>query len=213
MQTNPPSNRSNEPIRVAPLDQAGRVPVLPTSRPARQVRRKGPINPVYLLLITVVPLLLLGTMVWAAARLFPPPSRPQAGVMVKITPAAGLAAQIAVTWAKDAAAQRRDGDQVYVTGQVTNHSSTPIYGVYLKAFLYTPDGMGGQKLVGSGVGSAGGDLAPGATAPFTVTAQVNTGPVPKAGDPQPTPATFQTVDVQVDQLWLPTPTAPPAAKP
>jgi hypothetical protein len=46
MQPNRTPNRSNEPARITPLEQAGRMPVLPTSRPARVPRHRWPINPV-----------------------------------------------------------------------------------------------------------------------------------------------------------------------
>ena len=55
-----------------------------------------------------------------------------------------------------------------------------------------------------------GDIAPGATVPFTVTAQLSSAPGVKLGTPTPVPLDFTTVDVQVDTVWLNTPTPVPA---
>ncbi len=201
------ANRANTVARVTPLEQASGMPALPTSRPQREGRATGPINPVYIALITLVPLAILATMLFASVKLFPPPDRVLPGVPVKITPISDLAPQIALTYsqAKDGT-HRREGDKVYISGQVKNNSDRTIFGVYLKAFLYRPDELGGQALVGSGIGNAAGDVASGATSPFTITAQLAVGPVPiKAGTPAP-PTDYQTVNIQVDQVWGPTPT-------
>ncbi|MGI8588176.1 MAG: hypothetical protein ACR2M0_10890 [Chloroflexia bacterium] len=204
--------RANTPARVTPLEQASRIPLLPTSRPARARRRTGPLNPVYLLLVTVVPLTILAVMVWAASGQYASLGKPQPGVVVVLTPAADVASRISLTYPKDTASQQRQGDIVTINGQAKNNSSAKLRGVYLKAFLYRPDAHGGQELVGNGVGSTGGELLPGAAAPFTVTAQLSGGPAPsKPGTPPVPPKDFQTVNVQVDQVWIdPTPT--PAAK-
>ena len=200
------AQRSNVPVRLEdpagpPAAPPAGVPVMPTARPRRAARRRGPINPIYLLLVTVVPLVLLGVMVWAAAAQYTPPSRPEPQALIIITPVADLAPQIALTYNPDAAAATRDGDQVLVSGQVKNNTSLVVHGVYLKAFLYRPDGLGGQEAVGSGVGNAVGDIAPGASAPFTVTAQLSRGPGVKLGTPTPLPQDFKTVQIFVDQVW------------
>src|SRR5947209_7294126 len=85
------ANRSNELPRVSPLQQASGMPLLPTSRPARARRRSGPINPIYLLLVTVLPLAILGSMVWAAAGLFPHAEQARPFAVAVITPASDLA--------------------------------------------------------------------------------------------------------------------------
>jgi hypothetical protein len=207
MQPNRTPNRSNEPARITPLEQAGRMPVLPTSRPARVPRHRGPINPVYIVLITVVPLAMLATMVWAAAGMFPrDETAGQAAAMIQISPTAEVATKLQLQYSKDAASQRREGDQVYITGQLTNTSNEVVHGAFLKAFLYAP----GPVVVGSGIGNAVGDIAPGATVPFTVTAQLSSAPGVTLGTPTPPPLDFTTVDVQVDTVWLNTPTPVPA---
>ena len=207
MQPNRTPNRSNEPVRITPLDQTGSVPVLPTSRPARVARRRGPINPVYIVLITVVPLAMLATMVWAAAGMFPhDETTGQAAAMIQITPTAEVATKLQLKYNKDAAGQRREGAMVYITGQLTNTSNEVVHGAFLKGFLYAP----GPTVVGSGIGNAVGDIAPGATVPFTVTAQLSSAPGVKLGTPTPVALDFTTVDVQVDTVWLNTPTPVPA---
>jgi hypothetical protein len=203
------ANRSNQPTPAGAYAPAGGVPMLPTSRPMRRERRRGPINPVYIVLITVVPLAMLATMVWAAAVLFAAPNQNQPAAMIRITPAAADASQIALTYQQDAAAQRREGDQVYISGTAKNNSNMTINNVFLKAFLYRKGANGGAELAGSGVGNSGGPLAPGATAPFTVTAQLAAGPGVKIGTPTPAPQDFETVQVLVDQVWIPTPAATP----
>jgi hypothetical protein len=129
--------------------------------------------------------------------------------MIVITPAAGDASQIQLTYAQDAASQQRDGDKVYISGTAKNNSSLTVNNVFLKAFLYRKGAAGGQQLVGSGVGNSAGPIAPGATAPFTVTAQLAAGPGVKIGTPTPAPEDFETVQVLVDQVWIPTPAATP----
>ncbi|MDQ2807924.1 MAG: hypothetical protein M3Z04_13605 [Chloroflexota bacterium] len=201
------ANRANTVARVTPLEQASGMPALPTSRPQRERRATGPINPVYIALITLVPLAILATMLFASAKMFPPPDRVLPGAQVRITPGSELASQIGLTYSptKDGT-HRREGDKVYITGQAKNNTDRTIFGIYLKAFLYRPDALGGQELVGSGVGNAAGDVAPGATVPFTITAQLAGGPAPKAGMPTPPPKDYETVEIYTDQVWGPTPT-------
>ena len=203
------ANRSNQPAPAGALSQGASVPMLPTSRPLRRERRRGPINPVYIALITLVPLAMLATMVWAAANLFAASNQNRPAAMIIITPAAGDASQIQLTYPQDAASQRREGDQVYISGTAKNNSSATINNVFLKAFLYRKGPQGAQELAGSGVGNSGGPLAPGASAPFTVTAQLAAGPGVKIGTPTPAPEDFETVQVLVDQVWIPTPATTP----
>ncbi|HUS16764.1 MAG TPA: hypothetical protein VM536_17345 [Chloroflexia bacterium] len=200
------AQRANDAVRISPLEQASRMPLLPTSRPARVARRTGPINPVYLVLVAVVPLVLLGTMVWAAAALFPPPSRPEPGVMVQITPANEFGHSMVLDYKKtNDPSYRRENDWVFVTGRLQNNSQQVVHGVFLKAFFYRKDALGGAELVGTGIGSTAGDIPPGGTADFVVPGQLTGGPVPKEGTATP-PRDYETVDVQVDQVWTdPTP--------
>ncbi len=207
------SNRANTVARVTPLEQASGMPMLPTSRPQRERRATGPINPIYIALITLVPLAILATMLFASVKLFPPPDRVLPGALVQITPGSELASHIGLTWShtKDGT-HRREGDKVYIIGQAKNNSDRTIFGIYLKAFLYRPDALGGQELVGSGVGNAVGDVAPGVTVPFTITAQLTGGPVPaKAGTSPLPPKEYETVEIYTDQVWGPTPTPQPTA--
>ncbi len=207
------ANRANTVARITPLEQASRMPSLPTSRPQRERRATGPINPVYIALITLVPLAILATMLFASVKLFPPPDRVLPGALVQITPISELAPQIGLTWARTKdGTHRREGDKVYITGQAKNNSDRTIFGIYLKAFLYRPDALGGQELVGNGVGNAVGDIAPGATVPFTITAQLTGGPAPsKASTPTLPPKDYETVEIYTDQVWGPTPTPQPTA--
>lgn len=215
MQPNRGSNRSNEParsnapMRIAPADTAGGVPVMPTAQPRRAARRRGPINPVYLLLLTVLPLGLLAIMVWAASGLFPRSDSPRIEPTAVITPGNSLALDLEAAYDKNGAAYRREGDIIYVTGTVKNNAKQPVHNVTLKAFLYNDGDAGHPELVGSGLGWALGDIAPGATAPFTVTAQLSSAhPGTGIGTPTPAPQDFKTVQVLVDQVWA-DPTAIP----
>src|SRR5579859_354359 len=199
-------NRSNVLPSRTPLQQASRMdlPVLPTSRGPRTARRTGPINPVYLLLITVVPLAILASMVWAAAGMYHVTAAAPANEVVVLTPAFAAAPDAITRSYKPAAAdQTREGDIVFTTGTVTNNTQSVVRGVYLKAFLYRTGANGAQELVRSGVGNALGDIAPGASAPFTVTSQLSGGPVPKDGTPTPA-KNFDRVEVFVDQVVGPT---------
>jgi len=201
------ANRANTVARITPLEQASGMPALPTSRPRRERRATGPINPIYIALITLVPLAILATMLFASAKMFPPPDRVLPGALVQITPASDLWRQVVPSYSKTKdATHRREGDKVYITGQVKNGTDHTIFGIYLKAFLYRPDALGGQELVGSGVGNAVGDVAPGATVPFTITAQLTGGPAGKAGTPTLPPKEYETVEIYTDQVWGPTPT-------
>jgi hypothetical protein len=203
--------RSNAPLRIAPAEAPAGVPVLPTIERPRRTRRRGPINPVYLLLLTLLPLLMLAIMVWAAAALFPRSTSPRVQPTAVITPGNALAENVQASYDPNGATYRREGDIVYVTGTVKNNTDTTLLNITLKAFLYNgPEDN--KTLVGSGIGWALGDIAPGASAPFTVTAQLSSGPVPGAGTPTPPPEAFNSVRVLADQVQVvPTPT--PATTP
>jgi hypothetical protein len=203
-------NRANTLPSVNPMEQASRTPALPTSRPQAERPSTGPINPVYIALITLVPLAILGTMLLASVMLFRPPDEKHPGVMAIITPGAdptvlALVHPSLVYDKTKTATHRRDGDKVYITGSVTNNSNKPVAGIFLKAFLYRPDGLGGQQMVGTGIGNTVGEIAPGATVPFTVSAQLTGGPVPKDMTTPTPPGDYETVDIQVDQVWVPAP--------
>ena len=180
---------------------------MPTAQPRRVARRRGPINPIYLLLLTVLPLGLLAIMVWAASGLFPRSNRVKVEPTAVITPGNTLAADLQADYDKNGAAYRREGDIIYVTGTVKNNAKQPVHNVTLKAFLYNDSTQGHPELVGSGIGWALGDIAPGATAPFTVTAQLSSAhPGTGLGTPTPAPQDFKTVQVLIDQVWAdPTP--------
>ncbi len=192
--------RANEPAPITPLEQASRMPILPTSRPRRAARRRGPINPVYILLLTLMPLVMIGVMVWAAAVLFQP-SAAAAPQITNFVPANALATEVQPAYNSDIGAYKRDGDLVTVTGQVKNNSDTGMRDLTLKAFVYGTGSDGKPAVVGSGVGWAYGEIAPGATAPFTLTAHIGPGITTVAGTPGPAPVQPRTVQVLVDQVW------------
>src|SRR5262249_20069957 len=152
-------------------------------------------------LLTVLPLGILAIMVWSAAALFPHSDQPRIEPTAVITPGNPLAAQLVASYDTNGASYQRDGDIVFVTGTLKNNSSEPVHNATLQAFLYDTDAQGNPDLVGSGIGWALGDIAPGATAPFTVTAQLSGGPGVGLTTPTPVPRDFKTVQVLPDQAW------------
>ncbi len=193
------SYRANEPSAPAPSEQ----PTRPLRSGRTTTARKG-INPWYILLITIVPILALACMFFSLGWYgegwndLLSPVHAENEVVLTPTPHMPEIGQMSLQYGTDARTYPvTDNNFFNVTGKLTNGSGKTASDIQLKAYVYDADG----NLVGNGIGNVN-NVAPGATVDFSVPTQLSVGSIPKDGSTPAPPKAYTTVQVYVDNAYF-----------